>query len=267
MHIAIDDTYGPQDATATRYVTGARRTHVAVIFEDDQVERIREQVASCLELANSELGIAVTEFHFTDIYNRRKAWKNVSDNQNLAVIGAFADIYAQERWPVRIKTVDDLTFGDHGIAGFKGKIDGLDLSKREDQSLLWLVITDLMPMVAAAPEDVWIYLDEGRGKPGRSFGDKIFSKFGGRVKGRFESSASEPLVQIADFLAFMINRNTYLSTKTSRTDLDNWFLWLVGKMQIDCPDLVPVVLPLDFTPADLDAIHKADRQRKGLEPR
>lgn len=35
MHIAIDDTYGPTVETNSSYVTGDRRTHVAVVFPDD----------------------------------------------------------------------------------------------------------------------------------------------------------------------------------------------------------------------------------------
>ncbi len=265
MHIAIDDTYGPTDATGSRYVTGARRTHVAVVFEDDQVDGIRSELRSCLEYVNTELGIVISEFHFTDIYNRRKAWRNVTHGENLAVIEAFAKLYVDQRWPVRIQTVDDRTFRDHSIEGLAGKVDGLDLSKREDQSLLLLVISGLMPLFPNAPKPIRLYVDEGRGKPGRPFGEKIFSKFGGRVTGRYETSSNEPLLQVADFLAFVINRSTYLATKATRTDLDNSFLSIVSGMQIDSPDLVRAVLPANFTPTDFDALHQADRQRKGIE--
>jgi hypothetical protein len=49
MHIAIDDTYGPDTATGSRYVTDQRRTHVAVIFPDEEVEEYRSQIRGCLE--------------------------------------------------------------------------------------------------------------------------------------------------------------------------------------------------------------------------
>jgi hypothetical protein len=50
MHIAIDDTYGPNQPSTSEFVTGARRTHVAVVFEDNDVAYIRDQVRDCLSL-------------------------------------------------------------------------------------------------------------------------------------------------------------------------------------------------------------------------
>lgn len=267
MHIAIDDTYGPEQPTGSKYVTGARRTHVAVIFSDNHVEEVRSELKSCIEYVREEHGIMVEEFHFTDVYNKRKAWKGATDELNLTIIKFFAAIYQRYRWKVRVQTVDDRTFADFNIAGFRGKLDGLDFSRRDDVSLALLLVGRLKPMFPAAPHRIKLFVDEGRGKPGARFGRNLFESLGNRFEGRFERSTSEPLLQIADFFAFAINRCTYLSMKPNRSEMDNWFLHTIGSMEIDCPELLQASLDPGFTVDDFDMMHMIDRLNKGLPPK
>jgi hypothetical protein len=72
LHIAIDDTYGPTGSTRSKYVTGARRTHVAVIFKDEEIEEVRQHLRNCLEYIGELLPRAPKEFHFVDIYNAQQ---------------------------------------------------------------------------------------------------------------------------------------------------------------------------------------------------
>jgi len=266
MHIAIDDTYGPNVPTGSKYVTGARRTHVAVVFSDNHVEEVRSELKSCVEYVREEHGILIKEFHFTDVYNRTREWKNATDDVNLKIIKFFASIYQRYRWTVRVQTVDDRTLKDFKIEGFRGKLDGLDLSRRDDLSLAMLLLGRLKPMFPAAPHRIRLFVDEGRGKPGSAFGRQLFAGLGDRFEGRFERSSSEPLLQIADFFAFAINRSTHLSMKTNRTKIDDWFLQLIGEMQIDSPELVQTSLDQGFSVGDFDMMHEIDRLLQGLPP-
>lgn len=52
--------------------------------------------------------------------------------------------------------------------------------------------------------------------------------------------------------------------KQKRTDVDNWFMQLVGNMSIDCDQLKESNLPIDFTISDFDALHELYREEKGL---
>jgi hypothetical protein len=108
MHIASDDTYGPIGATRSKYVTGARRTHVVVMFDDDEVVEVRQQVRDCLDYIGEVLPRAPKEFHFVEIYNACGDWKPFKKNgRNLLLIEAFCNIYAKYRWPVILQTVDE----------------------------------------------------------------------------------------------------------------------------------------------------------------
>ncbi|NIC42212.1 hypothetical protein [Aquabacterium sp. A08] len=263
MHIAIDDTYGPEIATGSSFVTGDRRTHVAVVFPDEDVQDIRRQAAECLAEIAVLTGVVANEFHFVDIYNRKSPWDKLPDQANLRLFEFFASIYKHYRWPVLIQTIDTRTLGDHGIGGLAGIIDGLDLSDRADLSLVWLLIK-LKIKFKKNPEPITLFIDEGRKKPGTQFGSKIFHDWQGSFSGCYSSSAAEPLLQVADFMAFCINRSTHLAMKSKRSDVDSWFLNLVGGMRMDCDDLKLHTLPKNFSVVDFDGLHVQDRVEKGL---
>ena len=175
----------------------------------------------------------------------------------------FASIYRHYRWPVLVQTIDIRTLRDHGIKRFKGVIDGLDLSNSGDLSLLWLLIK-IKSRFKDKPTPITIFLDEGRAKPGTAFGSRIFHDWPKQFNGSYASSSTEPLLQLADFIAFCINRSTHLSMKSNRSDVDTWFLNLVGEMGIDCDDLKTHKLPKNFSVANFNGLHLQDRTAKRL---
>lgn len=263
MHIAVDDTYGPGIRTDSTLVTGNRRTHVAIVFSDADAQNVRDQISRCLEEIKTTTGIKAEEFHFVDIYNRNPPWDGLQGEANLALFEFFASIYRRYEWPVIIQTIDDRTLRDHGIKKFVGAVEGLDLSSPTDLSLLFLLIK-IKHKYMTAPESINLFVDEGRRKAGSPFGSKIFHDWSMPFHGKYSSSASEPLLQIADFIAFCINRSTHLAMKKRRTEIDTWFLNLVGKMGMNCEDLLSATLPSNFSVDDFDQIHIADRVEKGL---
>lgn len=264
MHIAIDDTYGPVGATTSTYVTGARRTHVAVIFPDNEVSYIREQVGNCLSYLASLLPSYPSEFHFTDIYNRKGVWGNLEGEANLRIIEAFAAIYRQHRWKVFLQTIDERTIIDHPELLDIPSLDGLDLANRADLSLQLLCLRLRLAFKQARPP-IHLLVDQGKRSPGAPFGQQLFADWGTDFSGQYASSSTEPLLQIADFLAFLINRQTHLALKSGRTETDVWLLQLVSKMNIDCEELRKSYLPADFTVEDFDGAHREDRRKKDLE--
>lgn len=263
MHVAIDDTYGPEDAQPSKYVTGARRTYVAVEFPDKQVEEVRASLRACLGDLPHLLGIAPAEFHFVDIYNRKGAWKNAPEGQNLTIFEFFASIYRRYRWRVHIQTVDNRTLADHDVK-FAGLVDGIELSERDGQALFFLLVK-VKKSTPPHPEGLVMRIDAGRSKPGKPFANTLFRDWGELYDGQFAASDTEPLIQIADFLAFSINRSTHLQIKRRRTPTDLWFLDLVGSMDIKCDDLMRVRASPDFSVKDMDDLHSRDREKKGLE--
>lgn len=267
MHIAIDDTYGPTISTKSKYVTGNRRTNVGIAFPDEDVAFIREQVKNCIDLIKSEYSIEIKEFHFVEIYNRKSPWNKLPAQANLLVLDFFANIYAKYRWKVFVQTIDDRTLRDHGFRKIKGKIDQFDLSKHSDLSLFLLLIKIKM-FYSNTSEDLSVFIDEGLGKPNTAVGQQIFYNYPNKYQGQFKSSHEEPLLQLADFIAFVINRSTHLYMKEKRTDIDNWFLELFNRMEINSDDFSKVCFAGDYsslTISHFDEAHTNDRINKGLK--
>lgn len=264
MHIAIDDTYGPNNINSSRYITNERRTSVAIVFEDNDVDSIRNNIEGCLSYIRNELNVNADELHFTEIYNRRGPWSKLNDSKNIRIIEAFAHIYSLHKWPVHVQTIDDRTLSDHGIKTIVAKLDSLDLSDKAQLSLAFLLIK-IKTIYLSRDEPLTLFVDEGIGKAGKPFGDLWFRDWPQTFIGNFESSVSEPLLQLADFLAFSINRVTYLSTKQNRTSFDVSVLNLLSTMEINSPDIVTKHLDMNFTTQDVDKIHDDDRKRKGLK--
>jgi hypothetical protein len=265
MHLAIDDTHGPERPIESRYVTGDRRTHVGVIFKDEEVENVRYQMRHCLGLAETFGVPKPAEFHFVDIYNRQPPWDLLPPHANLGLIEGFAHIYSIYRWPVIVSTVDARTFADHGAEPISAKFDGLDLSRREDQSLVMLCVKFKAKYKSPEPQSLNVHIDEGRAKPGTGFGHRIFHDWVGPFTGAYASSAEEPLLQIADFVAYCVNRSTHLATKANRSEIDNWFMHLIGSMSINSSDISIKSVDPGFTTDDFDEFHRLDRVKKQLE--
>lgn len=266
MHIIIDDTYSSQKIPGSTYVTGDRRTHVAVAIPDDQVLYLRTEMRSCLEYLQRDHKIQANEFHFVDIYNRNGPWKSLVNKENLGIFDFFASIYEKYNWKVHIQTVDDRTLSDHPSLQTEGIIDGLDISKRSDLSL-FLLLVRLKSLYTIEKHGQLTLIVDNRtaGEQGKPVGHGLFSGAGRSFKGSFESSEREPLLQIADFIAFCINRSTHLGLKSSRTETDYAFLELIADMNINCDDLQKVKLKKGFSTSDVDEHHRLDRVSKGLE--
>ena len=262
MHVVIDDTYGPDIDTHSIFVTGKRRTHVAVLFNDSIVDEYRFQLKQCIRSLQEFIEQPIVELHFIDIYNRNEPWDQLPEEANLDIFQAFAEIYAMYNWPVIVKTHDDRTLKDHGVR-LKGTLADFDLTDHSDLSLLRLLIA-IKSEFKEQPEPLNFIIDEGKGKAGSSIDLGLFHDYPESVKGEYRSSSEEPLLQIADFLAYCINRSTHLQMKKKRTEIDNWFLGLVGSMRINSKDLKHIRVNDDFTVSSFDDLHLQDRKNKGI---
>lgn len=261
MYIAIDDTYGPSDGPKSRYVTGARRTWVAVEFDDDEVEELRSSIQNTLRAISSQFNISIQEFHFTDIYNRRSPWDQLPDQETLQIIEEFADLYFRHNWIVHIQTIDERTLEDHGIKSIIANVEGLNLENRDELALFFM-----LSKIKSRNENtlnINLIIDEGLKKPNHAIGNLMFDSY--VFNGSFQSSSNDPLLQIADFLAFSINRSTYLALKDKRTDMDIWFLDLIASMKINSKDINYFSINENSSHDDLDYALKKHRWEIGIE--
>lgn len=260
-YIAIDDTYSQTKVKTSSYITGDRRSHVAVIFNSEEAKEVRSQLAGCLDCINEKFGINATEFHFADIYNKNKSWSSLPNEANLMIFDFFFKIYQSYRWPIIIQTIDHHTFSDHKL-NMSGKLSFFDLSKKEHLSLLWILFK-IKNNFSDNPEDLNIIIDEGIRKAGTELPKVFFNNYNANVK-CFFSASTDPLLQIADFIAYSINKSTNIAIKSKKSEIDMLFLDMFSAANFNSQDLLLRELPRDFTIEDIDRIIKEDKINKGL---
>lgn len=172
-------------------------------------------------------------------------------------------MYKRNKVPVLVQTVDDRTLADHSQLADFPSIEGLDPHDRGEFSLILLLIKiriatkELMPPIN-------LYVDGGIKRVGKVIGNQVFTGWTSPASGCFANSKTEQLLQIADFIAFVINRCTYLCLKEDRTGVDDRFLNWASQMGIKSNDLVPASFNKGFGRAELDLEHAKDRANKGL---
>ena len=260
-YIAIDDTYSQTSVKNSNYITGDRRTHVAVIFDFDEAAEVRSQLTGCLEYVNKNFGICATEFHFTDIYNKNKLWSSLPNEANLMIFEFFFKIYQKYRWRIIIQTIDHHTLSDHELK-FSGKLSFFDLSKKDHLSLFWILMK-IKSDFSSKPEDLEIIIDEGIRKAGTKLPDAFFNNYGASVSCSF-SESTDPLLQIADFIAYSINKSTNIVIKSKKSEIDMLFLDMFSAARFNSKDLLVKNLPREFTVDDIDSVIKEDKINKGL---
>lgn len=270
MHIAIDDTYGTAGGNTSLYVTDSRRTYVAIIIEDDFVDSLRSEIISYKNELEKNLNISINEFHFVDIYNRARAWKNVfneSNMNNMDIFNHFATLSISHKIKILIQTIDERTIKDHGLLIKEMNMPGYDLDSKEDISLLFLMLK-IRIKYKKYPGKTTLFIDQGRGKPNQEFGCNFFSDLPMIYEGHFQKSDDEPLLQMADFFAYCINRVTHLSVKDNRSRYDNAFLafsQFMSNLDYDESDFILVHSNTNFKTTHTDNIHKKDRVSKKIK--
>lgn len=162
------------------------------------------------------------EFHFTDIYNRKKAFKGIDLDDTLSMIAVFAEIVDQYDLDLFVQTINK-DFLDKN-AGFCRVLDivlnniGLekahDLEKYEAYGLIMLLLKANQYIKAKDPNNkiVAVFCDEGI-KPSGSAID--FELSGENIPISFESSKNILPLQIADFVAWSLSRTKQALDKQS----------------------------------------------------
>jgi Protein of unknown function (DUF3800) len=253
----IDDTGSPGVESNSRFLKSDRKTWCGLILSADEREHAEQEMAECLSFVQSEIGISISEFHFTDIWNKRGTWENVKPELQLGIFDAFAEIYHKENFRLLVTTFHATSLKDNGFLISKvAKIDGFDLNIHSDAALMFLLFRFKQLIKSEKlPTPVDIIIDEGRRKAGHLEEHSILDGVATYSSLNYQSSATNILIQIVDFAAFCLNRAQILYCKPTRTKLDNKFLSLVEHANFNFLNLQSEYLNLDEMDVDTYDYH------------
>ena len=230
--IAIDDSGSPGSKVESKFLTSSRNTWVGVLVVADQLSKLN----SDLTYFNKQIkeGLNINELHFADLVNGNNEFSGLDQERRLELLYIFCLFYKEYQFPFFIQTTNPETLAENGLIIKARKIlyGGLDFTSHKCQGLLLLLIKikKYIEDQNLSRDTVDFVIDEGLKKKGSKLTLPILSKIRSDCQLRFESSKNEQILQIADFVAYGINRiqTTMVKDPKERTDFDKVVLHLIS---------------------------------------
>lgn len=236
FHVYIDDSGSPGQSPANNFQAINTKIWAALILSHDEKQFIDQGIEFIKSLISKELSFS--EFHFTEIYSGKKAFKGVDYKLRLAIFQAFAYLYNCMKPCVLVTGAGEDTLKNTGFSDsyINKKDDGFHNANPSDYALKTLLslINERIVDVCKADnikEDnivVEITIDEGRKKANTS--QRVYH-LGVCKELNYQSSINVYGLQFIDFIVFCINRIQNNFSKY-RSDFDNEFMRIVGSMQL-----------------------------------
>jgi hypothetical protein len=222
--VFIDDTGSPGMANTPDKLHPDRKTWVAVVVPPGQVLLVTAAITEMLEPLR-ELG--VSECHFADIYSGKGPFrKELPSELRSTLFQFFADVICVHDLAIYVQTFDPETHAKNaGSWPQLPKIaSSFDMQRHEDAALWFLLVRvrdHLLSNRTSTDQRAMVFLDEGLKKADTCVEvdvlDDVF--LDGHLL--FGSSAAVPLLQVADFAAFCLNRTQLIiRKKEKRSDFE-----------------------------------------------
>ena len=221
-YLYVDDTGFNQNQKQSKVLQNELATSAGVLISKELEPYLSNIISGLGDVLKNKYG--VSEFHFTDIYNRKEPFSNIHPEETINLLETFASI---------------ITDFDLDVVVFTNKQDDTTQERQLKNLIDSLSPTLSMP---TGPKTQALFLNIFRAKmiTQTEFGDskitKIISDEGLRKNGAsvkinedgttidFKSSKDCPLLQLADYCAWMITRakNIYdkIGTKKHMSDMD-----------------------------------------------
>lgn len=248
--IYIDDTGTAQTRSTFVYDTAKSKSWCAVMLNHDQYQEAVRFMT--LELEELKSVFDLNEFHFTDIFSGKKAYRDqsVPFDVRMDIFKEFALFSKRNQFPVFFQSFGKDSYSQSKLKRtILTKIDGFDLNSYEDMGL-FILLMQVKRYLSSHPEysaPYKIIIDEGRRPNGAVQPCAIFDNLLEQNQILYKSSVSENLLQIADFVAFTLNRCNWLNMKEpiKINEYDKCFLSMASYANFNAPYMVKCLLPID----------------------
>jgi len=231
--VVIDDSGSPGSSIESQFLKNTRKTWVAVLINDNKLMQVKADlnyINTLLKQCN------IDELHFTDLVNGNEQYSIFDQKERLSIFETLCMFYKEYQFPFFVQTTNPETLAENGlvIKAKKIKYGGLNCADYKDQGLLllFLKIADYLQQNNRASEDIDFIIDEdSKNKPGKKLNIPLLEKINKSWIPRFEESSKENVLQIADFVAYCINRfqTTMVKNPKNRTDYDKIILSLMSE--------------------------------------
>jgi len=257
--ISIDDTGTPGKKSKSKYDDGYWKTWIAIVFEPQQVQFVKEQFGTYLE--EQKTNLSINEFHFTDIYSGKGEFKKLSVKDRIKIFWDFAHFYSLYRFPIYTQsfTRDDI-IRNGIIIKKKLRAENFDLSDNSDIGLMYLLqmlkkyLKD-NPTVYPTPVD--FHIDSGRQEPNTTHKISFLKNIATKSSLNYYSSQDSVFIQLADFIAFLSNRVRWILMNDKKDESDYQILSIYQHCNTNSINLPTRLINFEeFSSKDYDNILK-----------
>jgi len=211
----VDDTgINPKEKTSI-VLQNEKATHAGIIIREDLVDTVNDIM---IELGNFLYAKYDTdEFHFTDIYNRNKKFKNIQAEETIEILQTFTELFKTYSIRIVANTINSLYSNKLAdtIENINTSLKYIKLPINEKSQSLFFVYTKAKQHVEELTRRAHIsqiICDEGLKKKGT-----VLSIPGTDTKIVFKDSQEDKLLQLADFAAWFMSRTKNIFDKVQKT--------------------------------------------------
>ena len=223
---AIDTDEGKQD----------RKSWVAVLIPPSDSSDAITQMDGLSDELQRQFG--VREFHAHEVFHGRGSWSHVSIPHLKAVVATVARILGPTRFPIVVQTfwkgneshgkLLSMIMGQH-LKLMKRKFR-IDFRSPKDAALVFCLFRCLNYIKDCYPHTRWhVFADAGKRQPGQTTLVPLKWSNSEVVRVNFEDSKLCPLIQLADFAAYFMNRSQQIANARSRTRHEEELLDILGQ--------------------------------------
>lgn len=257
----IDDTGSPGNSSESVTLKSDRKTYVAVLIASDIRDDLLAGIRGLL-MKYGEDDSPLPEFHFTDLLNRRKVYRDFNSITVTAIFKDFSTLLNGYSLPYFVQSMTPRTMAENGMQ------DPMNRGV-EELALEFLYMRIKIFEETFGKKDTFeIIVDEGFKKRGQVMVIDRLKDLMTENIATFKTSHDFLLLQVADFFAFVINRNQMLAIKDSRTTFDREILEIANTVfQGNASSgSAGVMIHKDFSSADYDRYQIEKRKTNGIYP-
>lgn len=211
----VDDTgINPKEKTSI-VLKNEKATHAGVIIREDLINTVNDIMTELCNVLYARYD--TDEFHFTDIYNRNKKFKNIQIEETLDILKTFTELFKTYSLRIVANTVNSMY--SNQFAKYQNEINKalktIKLPTNEKSQSLIFTYTKAKQHVEELTRRAHIskiICDEGLKKKGT-----VLTIPGEDTTIIFKDSADDKLLQLADFAAWFISRSKNIFDKIQKT--------------------------------------------------
>lgn len=246
--VYIDDTGTSGLTSASKFSSPEAKSWYAVILKPSDRVIASNFMSDCLK--DLKKGYNANEFHFKDIYNGKNEFKDIPLDVRLNIFWEFADLFQKYNFPILCQTFSPEEYERNKLIKRTEMqaIDNFNFNKHGDFGLYHLMMLIRIHIVDARlyPRPFEIIIDQDGKKVNVSrtvnlFGDDLLNR-----QIQYKSSADTPLIQLADFAAYCLNRLKWILQNNSQYEkkLDMTFWEICTYANFNTLNMIKEITPM-----------------------